>query len=128
MNKYILDTNFVLRFLLKDNAKQYKEAKEYFDKAIDGEITLILEQAAFTEIVFVLNSFYKIDKAIFVPELREILAYKGIETNIEALSLTLDLYLEHNMHIVDCLLLALSNLDSQSIPTFDKKLNKLSNS
>ena len=57
--KYICDTNFIIRYLLADNQEMFTKTKEIFDKAKIGQVTLIIEQTVFTEVVFVLSSFIK---------------------------------------------------------------------
>ena len=64
--KHICDTNFIIRYLLADNHDMLVKTKEIFDKAKTGEITVIIEQAVFTEVIFVLTSFYKAPKNKFV--------------------------------------------------------------
>ncbi len=101
----------------------FKKAKEIFSEINAGESTIILEQAVFTEVIFVLSSFYKVPKAKIAQILSELLAYKGIKSSEkEALSLALGYYNKFNLHIVDCLLLAKAKITGQRMLTFDRKL------
>lgn len=121
--KYICDTNFILRYLLADNPEMFSKAKEIFNEVHAGESTIILEQAVFTEVIFVLSSFYKVPKAKIAQILSELLAYKGIKSSEKgALSLALAYYNKFNLHIVDCLVLAKAKISGQSMLTFDRKL------
>jgi len=54
-----VDTNYFLRFLLKDIGKQHQKAKKLFEKAASGEIKLFTSMIVFFEIYWVLFSFYK---------------------------------------------------------------------
>ena len=45
MKEYIIDTNFILRYLLADNKEQYKKSKAVFDQVREGKIIIHLEQA-----------------------------------------------------------------------------------
>ena len=45
MKEYIIDTNFILRYLLADNKHQYNKAKSVFDKIREGKATAYLEQS-----------------------------------------------------------------------------------
>ncbi|WP_425364526.1 hypothetical protein [Candidatus Tisiphia endosymbiont of Mystacides longicornis] len=38
----------------------FSKTKEIFEQAKTGHITLIIEQTVFTEVIFVLSSFYKV--------------------------------------------------------------------
>jgi predicted nucleic acid-binding protein len=78
--KYICDTNFILRYLLADNSEMFDKAKAIFKEVNAGESTIILEQAVFTEVVFVLSSFYKVPKAEIVKILSDLLAYKRVKS------------------------------------------------
>lgn len=121
--KHICDTNFIIRYLLADNHDMLVKTKEIFDKAKTGEITVIIEQAVFTEVIFVLTSFYKAPKNKICDILTELLSYKGINCyNKETILLALKYYQELNRHIVDCLLLANAKKHDTSVLTFDKKL------
>ena len=121
--KYICDTNFIIRYLLADNHEMFTKTKELFDQAKIGAITLIIEQTVFTEVIFVLSSFYKVPKDKMVETLSELLAYKGIDSEKEVLLPALDYYLKQNMHIVDCILIAKSKFSNCPILSFDQTLN-----
>jgi predicted nucleic-acid-binding protein len=125
--QYICDTNYVIRYLLQDNTEMFARANAIFEQAISGKVTLIFEQAVFTEIIFVLSSVYKVPKDIIVNTLSELVAYKGIKSDRETLLLALEYYKNHNIHIVDALLLARNKTANIPIITFDKKLHNLQN-
>lgn len=123
--KYTCDTNFILRYLLGDDPAMLAKTTEVFEQAKSGETTLIIEQTVFTEVIFVLSSFYEVPREKIRQTLIDLLAYKGVSGEKAALSLALDYYCKHNLHIVDCLLLAKAALSQTSILTFDRKLDKL---
>ena len=126
--KYYCDTNFVVRYLLGDNQEMLLKTKEVFEQVQTGKIFLILEQAVFTEIVFILSSFYKVPKNKISEILSELLAYKGIVCeDKESLLLALDLYNKQNLHIIDCLLIAKAEASNLDILSFDQKLINVNN-
>lgn len=53
-----VDTNYFLRFFLKDNSDQYKQVKKLFDQAATGQVKLASSAIAFFEIYWVLSSLY----------------------------------------------------------------------
>ncbi len=57
-----LDTNVVLRFLLRDESVFYQQAEEIFFKAERGEIKIYLDEVIAVEVVWVLVKLYKIKK------------------------------------------------------------------
>lgn len=115
----------VLRYLLEDNKSQYKQAKTFFDKARSGEILLILEQSVFTEVIYVLTSFYNVPKNEAADFITFLITYKGVHCEIELFKNALSYFKAHNIHIVDALLLAQSKLERLDLLTFDKKLKKM---
>lgn len=123
--KYIIDTNFIIRYLIADNKEQFIKAKEIFDQAKSGQISIILEQTVFTETIFVLNSFYKVPREKICTILSELLTYKGIKCEKEILLRALKIYQDENLHIVDSVLLSKSKNEDISILTFDEKLKSL---
>lgn len=78
MKTYIVDTNFVLRYLLADHKEQYKKTKTIFDQVRNGKIHIILEQSVFVEIIFVLSSLYKTPKDKIIDTMNALISYKGI--------------------------------------------------
>ena len=121
--KYICDTNFIIRYLLADNQVMFTRTKEIFDKAKIGQVTLTIEQTVFTEVIFVLSSFYQVPKDKIVETLAELVTYKGIDSDIDTMLSALYIYRDQNLHIVDCLLLVKSKLTKVPILSFDRKPN-----
>ena len=101
------------------------KTKKVFEEAKAGQLTLLIEQTVFTEVVFVLSSFYKVPKDEIAQTLTALLAYKGLSGEKKVLTLALGYYRKHKLHIVDCLLLAKAKLTPLPLLTFDQKLDEL---
>ncbi len=125
--KYTCDTNFILRYLMADDPVQFEETRKIFDEAKHGKKTLVIEQAVFTEVIYVLSSFYKVPRSKIVEILSELLSYKGIESDLTLLSLALENYAKSNLHIVDCILYSSAKLRKIPLLTFDKELASYGN-
>lgn len=126
--KYYCDTNFILRYLLGDNEEMLVKTIEYFNKAQNGEITLIIEQTVFTETIFVLSSFYKVPREKIAEILSNLLSYKGIyNEDAKTLLISLELFAKKNIHIVDCLLIAKSKITGLRVLSFDQEFNNTFN-
>lgn len=123
----IIDTNVVLRYLLKDNESLYQEAKKIFNNIIIGQEKIILTQIVFCEVIFVLTNFYNVSKEDIIDSLNNLLGYKGLIADKKVLFEALKIYKEHNLHIVDCILHAEAYINKYNLITFDKKLNQLKN-
>lgn len=124
MTKYIVDTNFVLRYLLADNIEQFEKTKHFFSLAQKGEIKVILLESVFTEIIFVLSSFYKVPRSEIHLSISAFLAYRGLITDTHLLLKALDYYKISRLHIVDCLIAAKTKSEDIDILTFDAELEK----
>ncbi|WP_341759438.1 MULTISPECIES: PIN domain-containing protein [unclassified Candidatus Tisiphia] len=105
----------------------FSKTKEIFEQVKTGHITLIIEQTVFTEVIFVLSSFYKVPRDKITLTLSEMLTYKGIQSDKNYFLLALDYYLKYNLHIVDCILLAKAVTTDLPILSFDQKLLSLAN-
>ena len=114
----VLDTNYILRFLIKDNDEMYEIAKEAIknnDCFIDNEVL--------AEIVFVLMKVYNTSKSDIKNTLVKFLSFENIILNSKTTILkALELFDEKNIDFVDAILCAKSK--KYEVKTFDKKLNK----
>jgi len=114
----VLDTNYILRFLVKDNDDMYEIAKEAIknnDCFIDNEVL--------AEVVFVLMKVYNTSKSDIKNVLVRFLSFENIILNSKPTILkALELFDEKNIDFVDAILCAKSK--KYEVKTFDKKLNK----
>jgi len=126
MIRLIADTNIFLRFLLKDNPRQYVQARAVFARVKEKKIELIIPQIVIFEIAFALDKYYGFPKQKIIEGLQTIIA--GSDTNIEdhqVFKKALDIYNQRNISFVDCFLDAYSKEHDAEIFTFDKNLKKL---
>ena len=122
-----VDTNYFLRFLLKDVKSQHQEAKELFLKGASGELKLFTSLVVIFEIYWVLTSFYQKKKAKVIQTLEQIFALKFIEIeNKKLLERALQIYKKTNIDLEDCYNLVLAKEKRvKEFKTFDKRLKKL---
>jgi predicted nucleic-acid-binding protein len=114
----VLDTNYILRFLIKDNEEMYYEARNVIknnDCFIDNEVL--------AEVIFVLLKVYKTSKNNIRISLEKFLSLPNIILNSKVTILkALKIFDEKNLDFVDAILCAKS--EKYEVKTFDKKLNK----
>ncbi|MCK5293320.1 MAG: PIN domain-containing protein [Arcobacteraceae bacterium] len=114
----LLDANYILRFLLKDNLEMYEISK---DCIANNNCTIPNEVLA--EVVFVLLKVYKVIKKDITKSLINILEYDNIIMNDKhTIIQSLEIFETKNLDFVDCILCAKS--EKYIVKTFDKKLNK----
>lgn len=121
-----VDTNYFLRFLLKDVEKQHQKAKELFLKGAEGRRQLFTSLIVIFEIYWVLTSFYQKKKGRVVKLLEKIfdLGFIEIENRV-LLEKALRVYKKVNLDLEDCYNLALArNKKIKEFKTFDERLRK----
>lgn len=119
------DTNFILRYLLRDNEHQFAETSGFFELVRTGKASALLLESVVVECLYVLTKHYQVPRSEAAASLSGILSYKGI-TNLdrEALVNALALFGEGTLDPVDCVLVAKSAADGLALLTFDKALAK----
>lgn len=120
-----VDTNYFLRFLLKDIETQYTEAKDLFLMAGKGDVKLISSTVVFFEVFWVLRSTYGKDKQALVATLDKLLQL-NIEFNEQQLLVnSVNLFEKINLSLEDCYNLVFARERGvKSFKTFDLKLAK----
>ena len=114
----LLDANYILRFLIKDNLEMYDIA----EKCIVNN-NCIISSEVLAEVVFVLLKVYKVTKKDITKSLINILKYDNIIMNDKDIVIqSLKIFENKSLDFVDCILCAKSKI--YIIKTFDKKLNK----
>ena len=78
MRKYLLDTNVLLRFLLDDHPELSRAAARLFQQAADEKCLLILTDLGIGEAVWVLTSFYKLERQKVAESLAKLLIKAGV--------------------------------------------------
>jgi predicted nucleic-acid-binding protein len=125
VNKYLLDTNVLLRFLLDDHAELSEAAACLFQQAADGECLLILTDLGIAEAIWVLTSFYKLERQTVAESLAKMIVKAGIQC--PTLEPTLDAlarFKASNCDFFDCYLAAQAAASGVAVASFDKDLKK----
>lgn len=124
---YFVDTNFFLRFLLRDQNNQYLEVEKIFLQAARGEFKLISSTPVLFEIYWVLSSYYQHNKKNLAAALVKILEMEFIEfEEIELLQKALFTFARTALDLEDSFNLSYAvSREVNELKTFDKKLLKL---
>ncbi len=128
MDHIILDTNYILRYLLRDSEEFYEKCNHVFKKIKIGEKKAILSESVLAEVVFVATKVYKVPKEELVDTLLNWISYyKGLRQD-EWVEDALILFKRTSFHIVDCLVTARASRENLQLFTFDQALIKLNRS
>ncbi|WKZ25637.1 MAG: PIN domain-containing protein [bacterium] len=125
MVEMIIDTNTILRFVLKDVSSQNVEVYELIKKAKDKKIKLIIPEIVVFETYFTLKSYYEYKKETLLIVLESLLSadYFKVE-NSHLFMEAVKILGNSNLEFVDCFLAAKSKFLETKLFTFDNNLNK----
>ncbi len=128
MKSYLIDTNFYLRYLLKDDIHAFETVSEYVDQARKLQIELIFLPQVLFEIEYVLRKVYKIHRAQISSILSEIVFTPYITIiDREIIESVVLIFQRKHIDLVDILLTVVADKQKAEILTFDKELIKLKN-
>lgn len=125
MKKFSIDTNIIIRFLIKDVVKQFEEAKSFFEKIEKGKIKGVISILVINETIWVLENYYELERTIYIPQLLQLLALKNIgikEIKKKVVIEVLEEMMKFSIDFTD-LYLVKTKMEGE-IMSFDKDLKK----
>lgn len=126
MKKHFLDTNVILRFLLKDNPDLFQKAKNYFQKAKQDKLILVVVPQVIFEVNYVLAGVYSFSKTKRVKVVKQIVSAAALRVERREMLLeALDKYKECNIDLVDIYLWCLARQEKGQVVSFDEDFEKL---
>ncbi len=123
MAELFVDTNVFLRFLTNDDPAKARRAEALFKKAVAGEVTLETSLLVVAEIVWTLESFYRLAKDDIAEKIGKILNTPNLHCEASSTVLeALDLYVVKNVDFIDAYHgVMLRGANTMQIVTYDKK-------
>ena len=122
---YLLDTNIIIRFLIRDNEELFEISKNYFLKIERLELKAEILPSVLMEAFFVLTKFYKLNKKEVILDLKTLLSLDRIVNSDKIISYeALSIMENKNIDFVDALICAKSKLENYKKLSFDKDLKK----
>ena len=117
----IVDTNIILRYVLRDHEEMYAKASRLLEKQ---EIFIPLEVVA--EVVYVLEKVYHTEK----NDIRETLLTLSNYDNLsfyehDVMTESLMFYCDEKLDYIDAMLCAYKKIKQAKIDSFDKRLKKV---
>ena len=121
---YLIDTNIIVRFLVKDG-NDFQKSFRIFKDIEDCSIKVIIKSYILMEVYFVLVKFYKLDRLEVIRDLKAILSLKCVINDDKTILLeTLSILEQKNIDFADALLCAENRLNFIKIISFDKDISK----
>ena len=123
MKKIFFDTNFLLRFYLDDIPTQALKAKRMVQAAKEGQILLVTDLIVICEMVWVMDSFYDLEKEVISEKITNLYRTPGVVVfNGDVLSDALSLYVRKNIDFTDAVVASSAiNNHIEYLASFDKK-------
>lgn len=123
---YLLDTNAIVRWLVRDEESQYQQVTIWFKDAQAGKMKIIVPTITVAESCFVLQSFYKKRREEIGDAMVVFLSQRWLVVPDREVLLSLWEDFNQGWHFVDSFLLAYSRQNKVRILSFDRKLLKRS--
>lgn len=121
-----LDTNVLVRFLVQDDNKQVKVVNQLFEKAEIEKKNLYVTQLVVLELIWVLESVYKVPRNAILHSLNELLSMPVLNFEKQAILRAFITSASNNNFDLSDLLIgqAAISADCETTLTFDKKAAK----
>ncbi len=122
-----VDTNIFIRFLTNDIPQKADACEKIFKKAIEKKESLFTTDLVIAEIVWVLESFYKLGKKDIRGKLEKILNTPNLTCpNKDLILLALTLYAKENIDFIDAYnALILKEAGISEVYSYDKDYNSV---
>lgn len=126
MKQYLIDSNYILRYLLNDIPSQADTVERYFRQAKNGSVLISVPILAFVECVYILLNLYKLSKLEVVEMLMKFvnIPYLEIEQR-NLITKAFLIYKDISVSFVDTLFFIEAHESGRELLTFDKRLKKL---
>jgi len=123
MKASFLDANIFIRYLTNDDPAKADRVEKLLDQAAGGKIRLVTTELVIAEVVWVLESFYKLDNLAIGPMVKAILATPGIEViNGALVQQAVEHYMARNIDFIDGYIAAVMERHNIiDIYSYDKK-------
>lgn len=120
-----IDTNVIVRFLVKDQPAQFRQASVWFKEAEQGQRSILVTSLVVAETTFVLESVYQQSRADIAATWQVLLSQKWLKVPERPVLLSLWPWYLKKLHFVDSYLLAWAKHQQGEVLTFDQQVKKL---
>lgn len=119
----VIDTNVLVRYLTGDDPQKAKAVDRLLDRAAKNEIRIVVPSIVIAELVWVLESFYRMKASDIADLVEALLCTPGVEiTEKSIIASALKVYRNKNSDLIDTWIVAFAkDKGINKIYTFDKK-------
>jgi predicted nucleic acid-binding protein len=126
MQRVVVDANVLLSFIVDRDEKQRAAARALLLRAAEGDLVAIVPQFVIFEVVYVLQSTYRIPTAELNPMMRDLIALPGVLLIDECpWRRVMDVWPDTLPSLADAAIAAVASTNRyDAVATFDRKLAK----
>ena len=119
----MIDTNLLVRYLTDDDPQKAKAVDTLLNRANKGELKILIPSVVVAELVWVLESFYKLAAAEITELVESILNTPGVDIQDKwIIKAALKIYRSKEIDLVDAWIIEFAKAKgAKRIYTFDKK-------
>ncbi len=119
----VIDTNLLVRYLTDDEPQKAKAVDTLLNSAAKGELKILIPSIVIAELVWVLESFYKMIAEDITGLVEAILNTPGVDTQDKSvIKAALKLYRTRKIDLIDAWIIEFARAKgAKRIYTFDKK-------
>lgn len=123
MAKNLIDTNLIIRFLVNDDPQKVTRVEKLLKDKINKNVLL---DTVIAEIIWVLLSYYSLEKEEIVEKVRALIHVDTIECNAFLINRALTVWEKNMISYIDAYLAAVAELGNMTLYTYDKRLGTIS--
>lgn len=123
---HYIDANVIIRYLTEDIPQQADKVEQRLLQAKEGKLYVAITSFIIVEVLFILQSWYKLTKGEAITKLQTFISPNFIKVERKKSILeAFEFYKEKNIDFVDLLNFAIAKEDKAKILSFDKDFDKL---
>lgn len=121
-NVRLIDTNLIIRFLVNDDPQKADRVEKILK---DKESKNILLDTVVAEIIWVLTSYYELDKKTTIEKIEALIHLESIKCNSQLLGKSLTIWRDHPISFIDAYIIAVAEEVGADIYSYDRKFDKV---
>jgi predicted nucleic acid-binding protein len=123
---YVLDTNIILRLVIRDDETSYDACRQVFEKIKNNTIKAVVPGIVLAEVLFVLKFFYGFSKEVQIEVAEAIQSQSGLKiVDSYDYQRAIELYKKTNVKYVDCLIATTVQELDATVISYDADFGKL---
>jgi len=121
--RVVIDTNLLVRYLTQDDPQKAKAVDKLLNQAMAGELRILVPSIVIAELIWVLESFYKMKQGAIVELIEAIFSTPGLDvTDKPLITSAINNYRDKNIDFIDAWIVEFAkDRGIQTVYTYDKK-------